>query len=62
MKLLRVCRRGENRGFSLLEYVIGAALLAGIVWTAMQAMGSSMEAFFNGLGSWLGRRTADLRS
>ncbi|GEM_PF-3100079 len=43
----------DERGLSLLEYAVGAAVLAGIVVTAMNAFGTGLSAYFSNLGVWI---------
>jgi len=59
-RMIRIERRGE-RGYTLLEYVAGAAIIGGIVFTALTGFGSSMAGFLNGLGTWAQTRTSELQ-
>lgn len=58
-KWLRVTRRGES-GYSLLEYVAGAAVIGGVVFTALTSFGNDMAGFLGSLGSWAQARGSQL--
>lgn len=49
-------RRGQ-RGYTLLEYCAGAALLLAIVWGGMNALGGSMRGYLERVGGWLDSTT-----
>lgn len=54
-------RKKNNSGFTLLEYALGAALIAGIIWGSMSVLGQSMCGFFGDLGDWVERRGAGIQ-
>lgn len=62
-RMIRIERRGVRgeRGYTLLEYVAGAAIIGGIVFTALTGFGTSMAGFLNGLGTWAQTRTGELQ-
>ena len=43
----------RERGFTLLEYCAGAAVLIAVVYVGMDAFGQSLSAYFVALGTWL---------
>lgn len=45
-------RKGE-KGFTLLEYCAGAAVLLAIVYVGLSALGTSMQQFLTNIGGWL---------
>ena len=51
-KQFRLVRKNSERGFTLLEYCAGAAVLLTIVWAALTALGTNMSTFLNAVGSW----------
>lgn len=59
MRWIRVSRRGES-GYSLLEYVAGAAIIGGIVFSALTSFGNDMAGFLGSLGSWAQARGSQL--
>lgn len=61
MKLIGLKGR-EERGFTLLEYCAGAAVIAGIIFAALQTMGTNLSAYLGAIGSWATRRAADISS
>ena len=59
MKMRNMIRKqfsliGKNpeKGFTLLEYCAGAAVLLTIVWTALTTLGGNMSTFLGAVGSW----------
>jgi hypothetical protein len=56
---VRIVRR-EERGYTLLEYVAGAAIIGGIVFTALTSFGNDMAGFLGNLGSWAQARGSEL--
>jgi hypothetical protein len=61
-RIVRVIRLsgGGERGYTLLEYVAGAAIIGGIVFTALTSFGNDMAGFLGNLGSWTQARGAEL--
>ena len=56
-----ICRaRRDERGYTLLEYVAGAAIIGGIVFTALTSFGGDMAGFLGNLGSWAQARGSEL--
>ncbi|RME59915.1 MAG: hypothetical protein D6780_04315 [Candidatus Dadabacteria bacterium] len=51
----------KNRGYTLLEYCAGAAVIAGVVWLAMNALGQNLSQFLNALGQWAVARSQDIQ-
>ena len=47
----------DQRGYTLLEYCAGAAIIAGVVWGALNMLGGNMASFLNALGGWVSDRT-----
>lgn len=41
------------RGFTLLEYTMGAAVLIAIVLVGLQAFGTDLSGYFSALGGWV---------
>lgn len=52
----------SSRGYALLEYCAGAAVIAGVVWGAVTFLGSGMDEFLRSLGDWAKARATDVRS
>jgi hypothetical protein len=44
--------RESQKGYTLLEYCAGAALIAGIIWVALQAMATDINALLAAIGAW----------
>lgn len=54
-------KRGD-RGYTLLEYCAGAAVIAGVVWVALGNLGGAMSGFLDGLAGWTRDRTGSISS
>ena len=50
----------EERGYTLLEYCAGAAVIAGIIFVALQAMGTNLSSYLGAIGSWATRRASEI--
>lgn len=46
-----------QRGYTLLEYCAGAAIIAGILWTALNSLGGDLQGLLNSVGQWAQSRT-----
>ncbi len=51
--------RGE-RGFSLLEYCAGAAVILVTIWGALTLMGENIEVLLNSIGNWATTRAGEI--
>ena len=60
-RLIRITRTRREKGYTLLEYCAGAAIIAGIVWGAMNLLGNNLSGFLTGLGNWVNDRTSNLQ-
>jgi len=52
--------RKDQRGFSLLEYVAGATVIAAIVFVALNAFGDNLATLFDALGNWVTDRADEI--
>lgn len=52
--------RSNQKGFTLLEYAAGAAVLIGVVYGAMGAFGGGLNDFYVGLGNWASGQVSNL--
>lgn len=50
----------DQKGYTLLEYCAGAAIIAGILWGSLNTLGSNLSALLNGVGEWAVRRTSEI--
>lgn len=63
LKHLRLNRRGRSeRGFTLLEYCAGAAVIAGVVFASLNAFGNNLGGLFTELGNWATRRADEIKT
>lgn len=53
-------RSKRQGGFTLLEYCAGAAVIAGVVWLAMNSLGVNLGQFLDRLGQWTSQRTGEI--
>ena len=51
-KHFRMTHKGNEKGFTLLEYCAGAAVLITIVWGALTTLGNDLGSFLQSIGSW----------
>lgn len=42
----------KQRGYTLLEYCAGAAIIAGILWTSLNTLGNNLGALLDAVGKW----------
>ena len=50
----------KSMGYTLLEYCAGAAIIAGVIWTAMNALGTNLSDLLNAIGRWTQNRTTSV--
>lgn len=55
----RHTNKGE-RGFSLLEYCAGAAVILVTIWGALTLMGDNIETLLNSIGNWATTRAGEI--
>lgn len=46
----------RERGYTLLEYCAGAAIIAGILWTALSNLGTDLQGLLDAVGTWANSR------
>ena len=49
-----------TRGLTTLEYMSGAAIMLGVVWTAMSILGTDMGAMISAISGWVRGRTGEI--
>lgn len=62
MEKMKKLKAKLQKGFTLLEYCAGAAVLMIIVYIAMRNFGFSIQAFLNSLGQWATDRGNDINN
>lgn len=60
MKNKQTKQESRERGYTLLEYCAGAAIIAGILWTALNALGGNLSDLLNAVGEWAQRRATGI--
>ena len=53
-------RNKKERGYALLEYCAGAAIIAGIILVALQGLGGHLSTLMDAVGTWAQSRAGDL--
>jgi hypothetical protein len=53
-------RNRRERGYTLLEYCAGAAVIAGVLWTALSALGGDISSLLGSVGGWANKRTGEI--
>jgi hypothetical protein len=59
MKKKHVCIK-KQRGYTLLEYAAGAAVLMGLLYIGVQALGGGVQDLLEAVGVWARSRSSDL--
>jgi hypothetical protein len=54
-------RSARQRGYTLLEYAAGAAILMGILYVGMQSLGGGIQSLLQEIGTWASERSNDLK-
>ena len=52
----------RERGYTLLEYCAGAAIIAGILWTALNNLGTDLGQLLGAVGTWADNRSDNLNN
>jgi Flp pilus assembly pilin Flp len=60
MKDKQTKQHSRERGYTLLEYCAGAAIIAGILWTALNALGGNLSDLLGAVGDWAQRRATGI--
>lgn len=60
MKNKQTKQESRERGYTLLEYCAGAAIIAGILWTALNALGGNLSDLLSAVGEWAKRRATGI--
>lgn len=57
---MRVKVKENQKGYTLLEYCAGAAIISAVIFVALQALGGNMSGLLESIGSWADRRAAEI--
>ena len=60
MTILYIKIKEEQRGYALLEYTAGALVVATVLWTAMNGLGTSISGLLNSIGNFVAGQASDL--
>ena len=52
--------KSDDSGFTLLEYCAGAAVVACVVWAAVQTMGGNISDLLSSIGTWASNRSTEV--
>lgn len=53
-------RNYRERGFALLEYTVGAAVVLTVLYVAFNAFAGQLETLFTSLGEWAAARSSEI--
>lgn len=53
-------RKNRERGYTLLEYCAGAAIIASILWTALNTLGGDLSNLLGAVGGWANARQTEI--
>ncbi len=53
-------KSSKQEGYALLEYCAGAAVVAIVLWAAMQALGSSVSSLLGTISDWALARASEV--
>ena len=59
-KLISLRKKNCERGYTLLEYTAGAAIILTIIWGALTALGTNMDAMLTEIGEWAIAQSQDI--
>jgi hypothetical protein len=57
---MRKVRNNKEKGYTLLEYCAGAAIIAGILWVALNNLGTDLGQLLAAVGGWADERTGGI--
>ena len=50
----------NQKGYTLLEYCAGAAIIGGILWTALNGLGGNLSDLLGAVGGWATARQGNI--
>ena len=53
-------KTASEKGYALLEYCAGAAIIAGVIWVALTNLGGSLEQLLASLSDWAIARSGEI--
>ncbi len=57
---MRNKRTNKQKGYTLLEYCAGAAIIAGILWVALNNLGGQLSGLLDAISQWATDRTGGI--
>lgn len=55
--MMKTAKQKNEKGYTLLEYCAGAAIIAGILWTGLNALGGDLVDLLGSVGQWAQARS-----
>lgn len=52
----------KRTGYALLEYCAGAAIVAIILWAALQGLGNNLSTLLGSIGTWASTRAMEIQN
>ena len=59
-RIIRCSRHKRCAGYALLEYAAGAAILLGVFYVGVRALGGGVSDLLTNVGDWARARSSDL--
>ena len=53
-------RSGLERGYTLLEYCVGAAIIASVLWLALNSLGDELSNLLTSVGGWARKEATEV--
>ena len=61
-KLISLRGGKSEKGYTLLEYCAGAAIIASVLWAALSALGGNVSQLLGAVGGWATARASEVSS
>jgi type II secretory pathway pseudopilin PulG len=52
--------RKNQKGYTLLEYCAGAAIIGGVLWTALNGLSGNIAGLLGSVGGWADARSGEI--
>jgi hypothetical protein len=59
---MRTAKNKNEKGYTLLEYCAGAAVVVGALYGSLSTLGTELDKFMGGIGGWAQKRTTEVNN
>ena len=59
---MRTAKNKNEKGYTLLEYCAGAAVVVSVLYTALNGMGTKVAGFMDNIGGWASKQAAKIET